>query len=215
MKYWARRAGPDRAGRLAATFASWVTPPYLGRAVLGRFAKRGYIAPDAELCHSSLELGEHTFIGERVIIFEDKKGGAVNIGHRVHIHRDTTLQTGQGGSIVIGAETHIQPRCQLSGYLGAIRIGERVEVAPNCAFYPYNHQVLPDQPIRSQPLVSRGDIVIADDAWLGFGAVILDGVRIGCGAVVGAGSVVTRDVPDGAIVAGNPARVIRHRGDLG
>jgi len=214
-RYWARRAGPDRSGRLAATLAAWAAPPYLGRVALSRFARRGYISPEAEVAHSGLTLGEYAFIGERVVIFQDKKGGGVSIGARVHIHRDTTLQTGHGGAITIGAETHIQPRCQLSGYVGAIRIGERVEIAPGCAFYPYNHQMLPDQPIRSQPVVSKGDIVIEDDAWLGYGVVVLDGVRIGRGAVVGAGSVVTRDVPPGAIAAGNPARTIKHREELG
>lgn len=56
------------------------------------------------------------------------------------------------------------------------------------------------------PLVSR-PVVIEDDAWIGIGAIVLKGVRIGRGARVAAGAVVTRDVPDGATVAGNPARV--------
>jgi hypothetical protein len=60
---------------------------------------------------------------------------------------------------------------------------------------------------------SKGDVVIGNDVWIGQGATILSGVRIGDGAVVGAQSVVSRDVPPYAIVAGNPARVIRHRFD--
>jgi acetyltransferase-like isoleucine patch superfamily enzyme len=58
------------------------------------------------------------------------------------------------------------------------------------------------------PLVSR-PVVIEDDAWIGIGAIVLKGVRIGRGARVAAGAVVTRDVPDGATVAGNPARLAR------
>lgn len=58
---------------------------------------------------------------------------------------------------------------------------------------------------------SRGDVQIGSDVWLGSGAMILSGVRIGHGAVVAARSVVTRDVPDYAVVAGNPARVVRMR----
>jgi acetyltransferase-like isoleucine patch superfamily enzyme len=61
---------------------------------------------------------------------------------------------------------------------------------------------------------SRGGIIIGDEVWLGFGVVVLDGVRIGNGAVVGAGSVVTHDVPDGAVVHGIPARVLMMRDDL-
>jgi acetyltransferase-like isoleucine patch superfamily enzyme len=61
--------------------------------------------------------------------------------------------------------------------------------------------------------VSRGDILIEDDAWIGFGVIVLDGVHIGSGAVIGAGSVVTRDIPANAIAAGIPAKVIRMRSD--
>lgn len=115
---------------------------------------------------------------------------------------------------MIGADTHIQPRCQLSAYLGSVHIGKRAEIAPNCAFYPYDHAMRSGIPIRSQPLISRGDIVIGDDVWLGFGAIVLAGVRIGDGAVIGAGAVVTQDVPSEAIAVGVPARVVRHRSDL-
>ena len=54
---------------------------------------------------------------------------------------------------------------------------------------------------------------IGDDAWIGFNATILKGVKIGRGAIVAAGSVVVKDVPDNAIVAGNPAKVIWHYED--
>ena len=65
--------------------------------------------------------------------------------------------------------------------------------------------------IKRQPLTTRGGIKIGDDAWLGVGVIVLDGVSIGSGAVIGAGSVVTADVPDNAIAVGNPARVISSR----
>ena len=64
----------------------------------------------------------------------------------------------------------------------------------------------------NQPLESKGPIHVGDGAWLGHGTIVLAGVTIGEGAVIGAGSVVTRDVPPNAIAAGNPARVLGHRG---
>jgi galactoside O-acetyltransferase len=67
-----------------------------------------------------------------------------------------------------------------------------------------------DVPIHGQGVTSRG-VVIEDNVWIGMNVSILDGVRIGNGSIVGAGAVVTKDVPANAIVVGNPARVLRFR----
>ena len=66
----------------------------------------------------------------------------------------------------------------------------------------------------SQPVWTKGGIIIGDDVWLGVGVNVLDGVRIGKGAVIGAGSVVTKDIPKGAIAAGVPAQIVKIRSDL-
>ena len=100
-------------------------------------------------------------------------------------------------------------------YVGNVSIGDHTAIAPNCAFYAYNHGINAGELIKRQPLESRGDIVIGDGVWIGFGVVVLDGVTIGDGAVVGAGAVVTHDVPENAIVVGNPARVVSHRDNPG
>jgi maltose O-acetyltransferase len=85
-------------------------------------------------------------------------------------------------------------------------IGLRVAIAPRVTL------VVSSRPQLSQigPYVrsAHGRIIIGDDAWLGTGCIVLPGVRIGNGAVVGAGAVVTRDVPDYAVVAGIPARLM-------
>jgi virginiamycin A acetyltransferase len=66
-------------------------------------------------------------------------------------------------------------------------------------------------PLRDYPWRPAGDTLVGHDVWIGMEALVMPGVRIGHGAVIGAGSVVTRDVPDYAVVAGNPARVVRRR----
>lgn len=208
-----RFAGLSRFGRIATRLAAWFTPPYKSRCQLARLNAKGYIAPNASIHHKGLQLGANVFIGDRVVIYQAKDGGPVDLADGVHLYSDIIIETGEGGGVKIGAGTHIQPRCQLSAYKESIEIGCRVEVAPNCAFYPYNHSFTTGAAIRNQSLKSEGGIVVGDDAWLGTGVVVLDGVRIGNGAVIGAGAVVTRDVPENAIAMGVPAQVVSMRPD--
>jgi acetyltransferase-like isoleucine patch superfamily enzyme len=149
-----------------------------------------------------------------VLIVQTAEGGPVNLGNKVAIHRDTVIETGRKGYIRIADESSIHPGCQLKAYLMPILIGEGVMISANVALYSYDHGVMPDLPIRKQPIVAKAPITIHNDAWIGTGAIILSGVTIGEGAVVGAGSVVTKDIPAGAIAVGNPARVIRHRNKI-
>jgi acetyltransferase-like isoleucine patch superfamily enzyme len=215
-RFWMRYAGLSRFGRVATRLAACFAPPYKGRRYLARLNPHGYIAPKAIIHNVDLLLGANVFIDDHVIIYQGhKNAGPVEFGDRVHLHRDIIIEIGSGGSLTIGADTHIQPRCQFSASKAPIRIGRDVQIAPNCAFYPYDHSFAPGKLIRKQPLQTKGGIVIEDDVWLGVGVIVLDGVRIGKGAVVGAGSVVTHDIPDSAIVAGIPARVVKMRSDLG
>jgi acetyltransferase-like isoleucine patch superfamily enzyme len=161
-----------------------------------------------------MSFGAHIFIDDRALIFQAEYGGPVKIGDRVAIHRDVIIQTGFGGTVTLGPESRLPTRCILAAYKGNIIIGKGVGLAPYCVLYPYNHGVAPDQPIRKQPFESKGDIIIEDEVWLGVGVTVLDGVKIGKGAVVGAGSVVTKDIPEGAIAFGVPARVIKMRGEI-
>lgn len=212
--FWMRFAGVRYLGRITTWVATWLAPPYYKRRRLAAYHPRGFIAPSATIYHQNLQLGANIYIGDRVVIFQDKNGGQVDLGDRVHLYGDIYIQTGERGSLKIGADTHIQPRCQFSAYKAPIEIGSGVQIAPNCGFYPYNHGVAPDKLIKEQPLETKGGITVEDDAWLGFGVIVLDGVRIGKGAVIGAGSVVTRDIPDGAIAVGIPARVVNTRAQL-
>jgi len=212
--FWMRFAGLRYVGRLATLLASWSASPFYGCKFLAQLSFKGYQSPRSTIHHSDLHLGAHVFIDDRVLIFEDHEGGPVELGEGVSIYRDTIIQTGYGGSVNIGPYTHIQPRCQISAYLAPIQIGSGVQIAPNCAFYPFDHGLAAGELIRKQPLQTKGGIIVGDDAWLGVGVIVLSGVRIGRGAVVGAGSVVTRNVPDYAIAVGVPARILKYRGDL-
>jgi acetyltransferase-like isoleucine patch superfamily enzyme len=215
MLFWLRRGGLTGGGRLATWMATWFVPPYKGRAPLARLCPQGYISPWAEIQHADLRTGNNIFIGDRVMIYKTRDGGYVEIRDGVALYGDSVIETVDNGNVIIGEETHIQSRCHMAAAKASIIIGKRVEIAPNCSFFPYNHETVPGQRIREQPLVSRGDIVIGDDAWLGVGVIVLDGVHIGEGAVIGAGAVVTRDIPANAIATGMPATVVKMRGEGG
>jgi Acetyltransferase (isoleucine patch superfamily) len=210
-RLWIPFAGTSPLGRLATRLALLGAPPYRGRAYLASKCPRGLVCPSAKLHSDDIRLGANIFIGDDVVIFQNYGGGLFALGDRSNIHLGTIIETGAGGTVTIGEDSHIQPRCQLSAYYKSIHIGSSVNIAVGCAFFPYDHGIERGIPIGVQPLVSKGDIVIEDDVWLGTGVTVLAGVRIGQGAVVGAGAVVTRDIPENSIAAGIPARVIGQR----
>jgi acetyltransferase-like isoleucine patch superfamily enzyme len=130
----------------------------------------------------------------------------------VYIHRGTIIEVGQGCQVLIGSGTHIQANCSLHSYVSNIKIGRHVMIAPHCGFFSYQHKTDDlSQPMCLQDFVTKGDILIADDVWLGTGAKVMDGVHIGQGAVIGAGAVVTHNIPPYSIAMGVPARVVCSR----
>ncbi len=198
-------------GKLASRMAAWGTAPYHGRAFLADLTPRGYIAATASIFHSDLRLGNHVYLGDNVVVSCCNGGGHVELADRAQVYGDTFLETGSGGSIHIGEGTHIQPGCHFHAHLANIVIGKNVEIASGCGFFPYDHGIEVGTSIMEQPLRSKGGISIGDGVWLGYRATVLQGVTIGQGAVIAAGSVVTHDVPANAIAAGIPAKVIKYR----
>ena len=208
IRFWMLFAGTGPCGRVATWLATIAAPPYKGSRYLARYNKKGFFSPSASIYHTDFRVAGNVFVGDHVVVYQHEGGGPVELGKRVHIHRDTIIETGQDGSLRIGENSHIQPRCQFSAFLSSIDVGRQVQIGPNCAFYSYNHSINGDRPMRLQPLQTKGGIVIEDDVWIGFGVIVLDGVKIGKGAVLGAGSVVTRDIPENTVAVGVPAKTI-------
>jgi len=208
---WLRVSDTSLLRRPGTWLASWAVPPHKAGTWVATVNRHGYIAPSATISHHNLKLGRNVFIGERVAIHQAEDRGVVELADNVLILRDCAVESGFGGSVHIGRQSAVHPRCQINAYVADITIGEGVLIAPNCALYSYDHGVAPDAPIREQPLQSRGDIVIGNEVWIGVGAIILSGVTIGDGAVVAGGAVVTKSVPAGAIAVGSPARIVKYR----
>lgn len=109
-----------------------------------------------------------------------------------------------GKPVTIGKDCFIQQCCTFFGR-GGITIGDGVFIGPKCNLITINHDINPE----NRNATYGRPIVIEDKVWIGINSTILPGVRIGYGAIVGAQSVVTHDVPPMTIVAGNPARIIK------
>ena len=133
------------------------------------------------------------------------------VGKRMKIWRrvwiDDLRRISLGDDVTIGHGAML-----VCGGGGRIEVGDRVMIGHGAQIISSGHRI-PDDP--AEPMRWSGPqsdpISIADDAWIGAGAIVLPGVTIADGAIVGAGAVVTSDVPSNAVVVGNPARVIRTR----
>ena len=116
-------------------------------------------------------------------------------------------------SLVIGNNNYIGEFGNIRAAGGKVVIGNNNLIAQHVTMIATNHKFSKNTPIKEQGWSSDGKnyVVIEDDVWIGANCVILPGVTIHKGAVIGAGSVVTKDVPEYTIVAGVPARIIKNR----
>ena len=153
-------------------------------------------------------------------------GGRIRIGAGVNLSSSWRRATasclawptrlrvfGPGAAIDIGEGSQLSGT-SITARSTTVRLGRGVLVAPNCVIVDSDfHAPWPPEARATQPgLECDAPVTIGDHAWLGMRCIVLKGVSIGEGAMVGAGSVVTRDIPPLCLAAGAPARVIRHLG---
>jgi acetyltransferase-like isoleucine patch superfamily enzyme len=154
------------------------------------------------------------FLGRRLEI-QIAPQAEVRFGRFVWIGDGTKIRCHEG-IVEIGERTVMGQECTISAYR-RVRIGAQCVIADRAMFIDFDHGVVEvERPIRLQGIYKR-DVVVGSNVWIGYGACILRGVSVGDNAIVGTNSVVTKDVPANAVVAGIPARVIRMRdapGDL-
>jgi len=206
------------AYELVVTLTSWV-PGALGLVLrrlaypplLGHCGRNPTFGHGVVLRHpAKIRLGDDVVVDDLVVL--DAKGTrneGITVGAGVFLGRGTILSC-KDGDIVLGDHVNI-------GFHSEIFSASRVTVGRYGLFAAYTYLVggghAFDQagvPIVEQDRTSRG-IALAENVWLGTGVKVLDGVRIGRDVVVGAGAVVTGDLPDGVVAAGVPARVVRTR----
>lgn len=154
---------------------------------------------------------------------ELSRGGHAVLGERCFVSSLAAVQTEH---LELGPDSWIAAHAYLTGSLtagrdctinafavvrGQVRIGDAVRIGAHTSVLAFNHTFSdPDVDVFRQPIASRG-ITIGDDVWIGSHVVILDGVTVGDRSVLAAGAIVTKDVEAGAVVGGNPARLLRWR----
>jgi len=139
------------------------------------------------------------------------------IKRQVKIHFTTRIGPwviidGEGGSVEVGKNCTINAHCWIGAGFSRVIIGDDVRIGSgvgiSCAAHNFDNK---NKLIREQGIKSGANIIIEGDNWIGMNACICPGVRIGRGAVIGAGAVVVADVPPYAIAVGVPAKVIKYR----
>jgi acetyltransferase-like isoleucine patch superfamily enzyme len=148
------------------------------------------------------------FFGRRLQL-QIGRSGRIDFGRFVWVGDGTKIRCHEG-VVEIGPKTVLGQECTISAYQ-RIRIGEQCVIADRAMFIDFDHGVVDtERPIRLQGIYKR-DVEVGSNVWIGYGACILRGVRVGDNAIVGTNAVVTKDVPANGVVGGAPARLIRMR----
>lgn len=152
-------------------------------------------------------LGANVVLEAGVLVFHPQN---ISLGSNLYIGHRTILKGYHLNELVIGDHTWIGQNCFFHS-AGGLRIGSRVGIGPNVSILTSTHREEGrDVPILFSDL-HLAPVILEDDCDIGIGSIILPGVTIGRGAQIGAGSVVTRNIPAYAVAAGSPARVLRER----
>ena len=148
------------------------------------------------------------FLG-RGVTLEIGRSAEMRFGRWTWIGDGTKIRCHEG-AVRIGAKTVLGQECTISAY-HHVSIGDQCIVADRVMLIDFDHNVAEvERPIRVQGIYKR-DVDVGSNVWIGYGACILRGVKVGDNSVIGTNSVVTSDVPANSVVGGIPARIIRMR----
>lgn len=179
-----------------------VTPKY--GLLVARLLRRRFLSSYGR----RLKLDGLCFIGPRVTI-QIGKSARVELGRWSWLGHGTKIRCHEG-VVSIGAKSVLGQECTISAFQH-VSIGRECIIADRVMLIDFDHGVVEvERPIRLQGIYKR-DVTVGHNVWMGYGACVLRGVTVGHNSIVGTSAVLTADVPENAVVAGIPARVIRLR----
>ena len=197
----ARRAGALAVLRFWAR-NRMLTPKYA--LLVARLLRRRFLTPAGR----RMALDGMLFLGSRVTIQIGRRA-RVRFGRWVWIGHGSKIRCHEG-EVSIGDKTVLGQECTISAYQH-VSIGAQCILADRVMLIDFDHNVAEtERPIRVQGIYKR-DTRVGSNVWIGHAAQILRGVTVGDNAIIGAGAVVTKDVPANAVVGGVPARLLRMR----
>jgi acetyltransferase-like isoleucine patch superfamily enzyme len=176
---------------------------------------------DRSTLPENISIGENCFLERHGSLrhFRSRREPGLIIGNHVKVFTWTEFNIERGGVVEVGDDSILVGAILMCAE--SICIGDRVVVSYNVTiadsdFHPRDPELRKQDAVANapagdrskRPAVFAAPVVIEDDVWIGIGAIILKGVRIGCGARIGAGAVITKDVAAGMTVVGNPARPV-------
>ncbi|MBN1423003.1 hypothetical protein JXA88_00465 [Candidatus Fermentibacteria bacterium] len=182
------------------------------RRLLGSLGRGSTIGQGVIIRHPhKIHIGSSVVIDDGVVL--DAKGGpetGITIGDGVVLSRGTILSC-KGSTITLGEKVNMSIGCLVHA-AGPVRLGRYCMLAARCYLVGVGNHGMDrtDIPMMAQHVASQG-ITLDDDVWLGAHVVILDGVTIGQGSVVGACSMLAKDLPPCSVAVGAPARIVRTR----
>lgn len=151
-------------------------------------------------------IGENVILEAGVMIFHPEH---ITIGNNVYVGHQAILKAYHRNTLTIGDNSWIGQQCFIHA-AGGVSIGSTVGIGPGVRIISSSHAEESDGPILLGDIVFAA-VVVEDDCDIGTGAILLPGVRIGRGSQIGAGAVVSKDIPPFSVAAGVPAKVIRSR----
>jgi acetyltransferase-like isoleucine patch superfamily enzyme len=161
---------------------------------------------------SRIKIGDQVYLGQNVYLYAGGKNSAIYLRDRVRLDRGVDIKVLEDGCIDIEENTYVGPYTCISGH--KIKIGKDCLIASHVSIYASNHNFED----TTRPMISQGysckGITIEDDCWLGSKVTVVDGVTIGKGSVIGAGAVVTKDIPPYSVAVGVPAKVVSRRNGI-